>query len=88
MRCNELCGLWHGAMFNYGTVVPKATFLAWAKATEHATAANTKNLPPFAWTYVPDANGADGGYYPDNVDPYSNSEVYGATPSEQPTSSG
>ena len=27
---------------------------------------------------VPDANGANGGYYPDNVDPYSNSEVYGA----------
>ena len=27
----------------------------------------------------PDANGADGGYYPDNVDPYSNVETYGAT---------
>ncbi len=87
VRCNELCGLWHGAMFNYGTVVPKATFFAWAKATERATAANTKNLPPFSWTYVPDANGADGGFYPDNVDPYSNSEVYGATPAK-PTSSG
>jgi len=80
VRCSELCGLWHGAMFNYGSVVPKATFYAWAKATEQATAANTKYLPPFAWTYVPDANGADGGYYPDNVDPYSNAEVYGATP--------
>ena len=21
VRCNELCGLWHGAMFNYGQVV-------------------------------------------------------------------
>ena len=87
VRCSELCGLWHGAMFNYGTVVPKSTFFAWAKATEHATAPNTKNLPPFSWTYVPDANGADGGFYPDNVDPYSNSEVYGATPAK-PTSSG
>ena len=27
---------------------------------------------------MPDANGADGGYYPDNVDPYSQVETYGA----------
>jgi cytochrome c oxidase subunit 2 len=87
VRCSELCGLWHGAMFNYGKVVSKGAFYAWAKATERATAANTKNLPPFAWTYVPDANGADGGFYPDNVDPYSNAEVYGANPAK-PTSSG
>jgi len=82
VRCDELCGLWHGSMFNYGSVVSKTAFNIWAKATERATAANTKLLPPFAWTYVPDANGADGGYYPDNVDPYSNSEVYGATPAK------
>lgn len=82
VRCDELCGLWHGSMFNYGSVVSKTAFNIWAKATERATAANTRLLPPFAWTYVPDANGADGGYYPDNVDPYSNSEVYGATPAK------
>jgi hypothetical protein len=41
-------------------------------------AANTKLLPPFAWTYTPDANGADGGYYPDSVVPYSKVETYGA----------
>jgi hypothetical protein len=69
-------------MFNYGNVVSKTAFNAWAKATQVATAANTKLLPPFSWTYVPDANGADGGYYPDNVDPYSNNEVYGATPAK------
>ena len=23
VRCNELCGIWHGAMFNYGKVVSK-----------------------------------------------------------------
>jgi cytochrome c oxidase subunit 2 len=83
VRCSELCGLWHGAMYNYGRVVSKTQFAVWAKATEVATAANTKLLPPFAWTYTPDANGADGGYYPDNVDPYSPSEVYGA---KQPAS--
>ena len=80
VRCDELCGLWHGAMFNYGKVVSKGAFMAWAKSTEASTAANTKLLPPFAYTYVPDANGSDGGYYPDNVDPYSNAEVYGAAP--------
>jgi len=83
VRCSELCGLWHGAMFDYGRVVPKDQFLAWARATRIATAANTRLLPPFALTYTPDANGADGGYYPDSVDPYSPSEVYGA---KQPAS--
>jgi len=79
VRCAELCGLWHGAMYNSGTVVTPTAFESWAKTTEAQLAANTKLLPPFAHTYTPDANGADGGYYPDNVDPYSNVETYGAT---------
>ncbi|HTZ08256.1 MAG TPA: cytochrome c oxidase subunit II [Acidimicrobiales bacterium] len=78
VRCAELCGLWHGAMFNDGRVVPKDQFMVWAQTTERDSAASTKLLPPFSYTYVPDANGADGGYYPDNVDPYSNVETYGA----------
>ena len=78
VRCDELCGLWHGAMYNYGKVVTPAAFESWATSTEAANAANTKLLPPYAVTYVPDANGADGGLYPNNVDPYSASEVYGA----------
>jgi len=79
VRCAELCGLWHGAMYNYGRVLPRAQFFVWAQSTEHQIAANTKNLPPFSYTYVPDANGADGGFYPDTADPYSNVEQYGAT---------
>jgi cytochrome c oxidase subunit 2 len=79
VRCDELCGLWHGAMFNYGRVVPRARFEAWAKRTERRLAPNTKFLPPYALVYTPDANGADGGYYPDNVDPYSKVEHYGAS---------
>jgi cytochrome c oxidase subunit 2 len=83
VRCSELCGLWHGAMFNYGKVVSQQAFLKWATSTEAANASNTKYLPPFAWTYVPDANGAAGGYYPDgNVTPYSPMEIYG---SKQPS---
>ena len=78
VRCDELCGLWHGAMYNSGTVVTPAQFESWAQGTEQRLAANTKNLPPFAYTYIPDANGAAGGYYPDNVDPYSAQQTYGA----------
>ena len=78
VRCDELCGLWHGAMYNTGNVITKSAFDSWASQTRSALAANTKLLPPFAYTYVPDANGADGSYYPDNVDPYSSVEQYGA----------
>jgi cytochrome c oxidase subunit 2 len=79
VRCSELCGLWHGAMYDFGKVVSASDFESWATNTESANATNTKDLAPFAWTYVPDANGAAGGYYIDaNVTPYSNSEVYGA----------
>jgi hypothetical protein len=71
-------------MYNYGKVVSTSTFQNWATTTESANAANTKDLAPFAWTYVPDANGAAGGYYPDGtVTPYSPVETYGA---KQPAS--
>ena len=83
VRCAELCGIWHGAMYNSGQVVDARPVRAWAKTTEKRLAANTKLLPPFAYTYIPDANGADGGYYPDNVDPYTKVETYGATPKDQ-----
>jgi len=78
VRCAELCGIWHGAMYNSGQVETPDQFEAWAQSTEARLAANTKLLPPYANTYIPDANGADGGYYPDNVDPYSPVETYGA----------
>ena len=87
VRCSELCGIWHGAMYNSGVVVTPDAFQQWAQATETRLAPNTKLLPPFSYTYIPDANGADGGFYPDNVDPYSNVETYGATPA-QPSAKG
>jgi len=77
VRCAELCGIWHGAMYNSGVVVTPQHFETWAKVTEARLAQNTKLLPPYALTYTPDANGADGGYYPGN-DPYSKVEQYGA----------
>ncbi len=78
VRCAELCGIWHGAMYNSGVVVTPQQFEGWARLTAVRLRHNTKLLPPYALTYTPDANGADGGYYPDNVDPYSNVEQYGA----------
>ena len=65
-------------MYNSGAVVTPQQFESWAKATAFQLRKNTKLLPPYALTYTPDANGADGGYYPDNVDPYSKVETYGA----------
>jgi cytochrome c oxidase subunit 2 len=82
VRCSELCGIWHGAMYNSGKVVSPTAFQAWATATQKSLQANTKLLPPFSYTYIPDANGADGGLYPDNVDPYSKIQSYGATPAK------
>jgi len=77
VRCAELCGLWHGAMFDYGKVVSVAAFKSWAHQTETQLAAVTKILPPYATTYdptvVPQINkamakagigGANGYYYP------------------------
>jgi cytochrome c oxidase subunit 2 len=76
VRCAELCGLWHGAMYDYGKVVSVAAFQAWAHRTETSMAKITKTLPPYALIYTPNeikglANfyyqaglpGAGGGYY-------------------------
>jgi cytochrome c oxidase subunit II len=79
VRCAELCGLWHGAMYDYGQVVSVAAFKAWADKTEVQLASVTKMLPPYATSYdptvVPQINkamqkagitGANGLYYPPN----------------------
>jgi len=55
VRCNELCGLWHGAMFNAGLVLSPAAFRAWASALRFKEANNgvLSALPPYATTYDP-----------------------------------
>jgi cytochrome c oxidase subunit II len=53
VRCAELCGLWHGYMFNSGTVVPKAQFAAWITQQRVQYAPATKYLPPYSRTYFP-----------------------------------
>jgi cytochrome c oxidase subunit II len=77
VRCAELCGLWHGAMFDYGTAVSASNFKVWATGTEARLVAVTKLLPPYALTYDPTVvpqmskamvaaglTGAPGLYYP------------------------
>ncbi|HEY2371132.1 MAG TPA: cytochrome c oxidase subunit II [Gaiellaceae bacterium] len=54
VRCAELCGLWHGYMFNNGRVVPMSQFTAWIKAQRRAFAPVAKYLPKYADVYYPD----------------------------------
>jgi cytochrome c oxidase subunit 2 len=76
VRCAELCGLWHGAMFDYGHVVSVAAFQSWAKTTRATMAKITKTLPAYATVYYPNEikglakfyyeaglPGAGGGFY-------------------------
>jgi cytochrome c oxidase subunit 2 len=53
VRCAELCGVWHGYMFNQGQVVPKAQFASWIAQQQQQYAPATKNLPPYSKTYFP-----------------------------------
>jgi cytochrome c oxidase subunit II len=55
VRCNELCGIWHGAMFNYGQVMSQTGFESWASGTQAKEQADglLKALPPYALTYDP-----------------------------------
>jgi cytochrome c oxidase subunit II len=80
VRCNELCGLWHGAMYNFGHVVSQSAFKAWASGVQAKEQANgiLAALPPYALTYDPTVipqlgknlpavdgiTGAAGYYYP------------------------
>jgi cytochrome c oxidase subunit 2 len=61
VRCAELCGLWHGYMFNNGRVVDQSQFASWA-AQAQKTYASIKpyvNKPeaqggaPYSHTYLP-----------------------------------
>ena len=55
VRCNELCGIWHGAMFNYGHVVTQSAFESWASGVQSKEQGDglLAALPPYAVTYDP-----------------------------------
>ena len=54
VRCAELCGLWHGYMFDNGKVVDQGAFNAWMKQQRSYFGSVIKYLPPYATTYLPD----------------------------------
>jgi cytochrome c oxidase subunit 2 len=54
VRCSELCGIWHGAMFDHGQVVSQAAFDTWIAEQQTKYAAATKVLPPYKKTYLPE----------------------------------
>jgi cytochrome c oxidase subunit 2 len=54
VRCSELCGLWHGEMFDHGRVVSEAEFETWIHEQQTRFAPATKELPPYSTTYEPE----------------------------------
>jgi cytochrome c oxidase subunit 2 len=54
VHCAELCGLWHGYMFDTGQVVDSTAFASWIKQQQSLFAPVAKYLPPYATTYLPD----------------------------------
>ena len=54
IHCAELCGLWHGSMFDTGQVVSAAEFSTWIKQQQAYFAPVAKYLPPYATSYLPD----------------------------------
>jgi cytochrome c oxidase subunit II len=53
IRCAELCGLWHGHMFDGGKVVSDDEFQTWIRQEQARLAPATSVLPPYSHTYFP-----------------------------------
>jgi cytochrome c oxidase subunit 2 len=54
IHCAELCGVWHGYMFDRGHVVSKGDFATWIQQQQTQYAPVTKTLPPYSKQYFPD----------------------------------
>jgi cytochrome c oxidase subunit 2 len=54
IRCAELCGIWHGNMFDRGRVVSQEAFATWIGQEQATFADATKVLPPYSRTYLPE----------------------------------
>ena len=53
VRCSELCGLWHGYMYNTGHVVSQTQFASWIKQQQRIFEPIAKYLPPYSLVYYP-----------------------------------
>jgi cytochrome c oxidase subunit 2 len=68
VRCAELCGLWHGYMFNDGSVVTHKAFTVWAAQAKalyrsikpYVNRPASKGGAPFSLTYLPEPTGRAG----------------------------
>jgi cytochrome c oxidase subunit II len=60
VRCSELCGIWHGYMFDTGRIVDEQRFEAWIKEQQQIFAPVLRYLPPYSRTYLPDPQGRAG----------------------------
>ena len=54
IHCVELCGVWHGYMYDTGRVVSGAEFASWIAGQQRTFAPATKQLDPYSKTYFPD----------------------------------
>ncbi len=54
IHCAELCGVWHGYMFESGRVVNASQFATWIQQQQQQFAPVQKSLPPYAKQYFPD----------------------------------
>ena len=54
IHCAELCGVWHGYMFDTGQVVPASQFTSWISQQQRRFVPATKLLPPYSKSYIPD----------------------------------
>jgi len=57
IRCSELCGIWHGYMFDTGRVVSAAAFQTWIRQQQAVFAPVAGYLPPYSTTYLPQPSG-------------------------------
>jgi cytochrome c oxidase subunit II len=53
IHCAELCGVFHGYMFETAHVVPQTQFASWIGQQQQQYAPATKSLPPFSLKYFP-----------------------------------
>jgi cytochrome c oxidase subunit 2 len=54
IRCAELCGLWHGYMFDTGRVVSSAQFSSWIRGEQRQFQPVSRYLPSYRSTYSPE----------------------------------
>ena len=80
VHCDELCGLWHGAMYDTGQVMTVDNFRTFMGGLLADHQDLLPYLPPFANIYLPQA---DGGYYNPSTNPLPNPP--GPTPSPSPS---